>query len=763
MTLPGPLGLRILGLGDLVDVESTNPSDGDILTYESASSTWKPVAAAAHSHALNDLSDLDAGTPSDDNVLYFDSADSKWKPGSISTLLSSLHLSDLDDVSANVPSEGDILCWDATAGEWYPTPAGEIEEMNLEDLADVTLTAPADNDILRYDSATAEWLNEPIVIALDEISDVDAAAPSDGDFLSWDSATSKWVPVASTTAGRPEGVYPEDYGAVGDGTTDDYAAFVAMFAALAATSAVRRKVILNPSVYYCIKTRTDATNVFLIDVDNLIMEGPGMGVKTIAYEGTDAATNFLHFTDQPGYNEIHDMKICGNSGDDVTTRSGSKITNIIMWEDGSASKYTSLSRLELVGCTGKAVSGFNWMSEIRHCLAKWCGTGFGPVTTTAFVANCYSNGCLIGYDIQGSYGVYLGCAADGAAADAGVNEIIGYKLSDINTFSLIGCGAEAVDQGINAFGYSLNIQGFHGTSTPVPSQPAFIEIGSSGGMMTGCYDNVSIKNTYFLQTTNCPNLVVGPWRPDGPIDRTRILETDTTDNLFRKPIYLRQDFWDQNSTISEYAPASFQKLIESDLPEYNGVQDASAKISDGTVTISATLILINMGGFGKFTIQRKDAAGNSDITFSQASGNAFEISNVHSPLYFYCPAGVDKRLYFKQTGTGVLFKFRNCQRVEFYKVTLDAAASSGAIFDLDKFTTLVLDKSTMDLITASVFSGLSNLPQSIKFTGYTDKPTAGIFDTGCVIEFEDTSSGYRGCVCTAGGEPGTWAYFGAVV
>lgn len=59
-------------------------------------------------------------------------------------------------------------------------------------------------------------------------------------------------------------------------------------------------------------------------------------------------------------------------------------------------------------------------------------------------------------------------------------------------------------------------------------------------------------------------------------------------------------------------------------------------------------------------------------------------------------------------------------------------------------------------------SDICNKPERVRFTGYTDKPAAGLFDAGCLIFFDDGSSGYIGCICTVGGAPGTWKYFGAI-
>jgi hypothetical protein len=108
--------------------------------------------------------------------------------------------------------------------------------------------------------------------------------------------------------------------------------------------------------------------------------------------------------------------------------------------------------------------------------------------------------------------------------------------------------------------------------------------------------------------------------------------------------------------------------------------------------------------------------------------------------------------------------------VNFHNVYLDAMTGSGVVFLMDEFSHLVIDKGTMDLM-SPLFSGLcahadwrrdAAVKRQITFTGYADKPTLGVFDAGCRIEFDaPTAGGYLGCVCTVGGNPGTWKYTGS--
>ncbi|MFA5430515.1 MAG: hypothetical protein WC329_05110 [Candidatus Omnitrophota bacterium] len=555
-------------------------------------------------------------------------------------------------------------------------------------------------------------------------------------------------------------IRPEQYGAVGDGVTDDFQAFVDMFDDIKTGGAyagyIRRRIVLNPTAYYCIKSRTDADKVFEIAVNGIIIEGPGMGIKAIAYEGALAATHFIKFTAATKYASLEELNIVCAPGDDSNTRALSKITNIIYFDDSEATQYASLSRCMWTGCTGYGLGGWNWMTEIRHCYAKWCGHGFGSISTTSFVANCYANACTIGYDIQGSYGVYLGCASDWAT--------IAYKFDDCNTVSMVGCGCEAANQGIVGYAYSLSISGFFGASIDSPTEDAFISLNGCGGSLMGLFDSGYIKNTYFLETTNCPNLIIGPWAADGEVDKSRWHSTDSTDSLYLKPRFLGNDYWDMNSSACYCLPADFEDLILYRLRDYDGVLDAAAFIKAGTVTLTSTLRLINMKGWGKFMFKLEDTDVTATITFGHSSGNAFELLNINIPLEFNGRNSPGSKIFeFHQAGTGVLFKLTNCQFVRFYGVVLDADASSGDVFEIDDFSFVEIDKTVMDLMDSANFSGLCNKPERLRFTGYSDKPASGLFDSGCKIYFDaPTAGGYLGCVCTVGGAPGTWKYFGLV-
>ena len=69
-------------LSGLTDTDISTPSDGQVLTYDSAAGKWENANASGGADDLNDLGDVVLTTPSNGQVLKYDSATSKWINGS---------------------------------------------------------------------------------------------------------------------------------------------------------------------------------------------------------------------------------------------------------------------------------------------------------------------------------------------------------------------------------------------------------------------------------------------------------------------------------------------------------------------------------------------------------------------------------------------------------------------------------------------------------------------------------------------------------
>jgi len=106
-------------LDDLTDVDAAAPNDGDVLTYDSGTGDWVPVAPSAGG-ALDDLTDVDAAAPSDGDVLTFDSGSGDWMPVAPTTGSGGW-------TQEVTESGGSLANWNSNAGTWA-TSGGEITQ-----------------------------------------------------------------------------------------------------------------------------------------------------------------------------------------------------------------------------------------------------------------------------------------------------------------------------------------------------------------------------------------------------------------------------------------------------------------------------------------------------------------------------------------------------------------------------------------------------------------------------------------------------------
>ena len=136
-------------LDDLNDINAGSPSDGQVLTWNNASSKWIPTTVSSGgggATTLDGLTDTNIGTPSDGQALVYDSGTTSWIAGTISgytdaqadARIAAASIADLNDVTGTT-TDGDILTYNAStssyefqAGFSLTVPSTSSESINGE-------------------------------------------------------------------------------------------------------------------------------------------------------------------------------------------------------------------------------------------------------------------------------------------------------------------------------------------------------------------------------------------------------------------------------------------------------------------------------------------------------------------------------------------------------------------------------------------------------------------------------------------------------
>jgi len=196
------------GLGHLTDVAIDDPlyapQHMQVLKFNSNTNKWEPhddSLTEIGSFGLSRLSDVDVETtpPTNGQVLKWDAAATQWKPvadDSYLAILDTVVLTIMNDVDlvTTPPVQGDILKYDGT--QWVAhTPAAIPSIDELGDV-DVTTVAPNIGQVLKWDGTNFTPANDAIAdfesLSFSVFQDVDVASAASGDHLIYDG--SKWIP-----------------------------------------------------------------------------------------------------------------------------------------------------------------------------------------------------------------------------------------------------------------------------------------------------------------------------------------------------------------------------------------------------------------------------------------------------------------------------------------------------------------------------------------------------------------------------------------
>ena len=239
-----------LSLGNLDNVDSNTPYEGDVLVFNSASNIWTfsgTVASAEHADSagyasvageasgilgvgLSELADVDLGALSHGYVLSWNSSVNAWN--ATDTVYSAVYAGDVGDLSAHyigeladvngsvTPNPDDVLVYKSPV--WSPMAAGDLSvyyaesaqyivgDLFLKNLTDVDNYNPSfinNNDVLKWNSGS--WSYGPVTAAMGSLKELQdaynyaASDISDGYVLKWVASSNYWSPAANTAAMGP--------------------------------------------------------------------------------------------------------------------------------------------------------------------------------------------------------------------------------------------------------------------------------------------------------------------------------------------------------------------------------------------------------------------------------------------------------------------------------------------------------------------------------------------------------------------------------
>jgi hypothetical protein len=135
------VGLFVYEASGVPDYVDTFPAAGGGI--------WSRLKVPAIQPALDDLTDVDITNPTNGQVLTYDAANQLWINGAAPTGVTDL--SQLSDVTINTPADGNFLVYDGTGSTW------ENRMAVLSDISDVDVSGATNDQVLLYNSGTTNW------------------------------------------------------------------------------------------------------------------------------------------------------------------------------------------------------------------------------------------------------------------------------------------------------------------------------------------------------------------------------------------------------------------------------------------------------------------------------------------------------------------------------------------------------------------------------------------------------------------------------
>lgn len=201
---------------DLDDLNSTNlnsVADGDVLTYDNATSKWINKAIP-FDHAIDELNDVELATPAKDEVLTFDDTTNKWKNKAIPKELPARTGA---DAGKFLMTDGTTVAWQSLTsltykGSWTPVAGHEYPDASTPHTGDLYVIDGGDftftygnltgktvstRDAVIFDGTFWAIFGEVAAVTpittVKELTDTNVNGVTDGQIMIWDDTSKLWA------------------------------------------------------------------------------------------------------------------------------------------------------------------------------------------------------------------------------------------------------------------------------------------------------------------------------------------------------------------------------------------------------------------------------------------------------------------------------------------------------------------------------------------------------------------------------------------
>lgn len=322
------------------------------------------------------------------------------------------------DTTLPTPVAGFLIGWNAAGTALRNIdPSGPGDLTLRSDLADPTGGAA----LVQYDA------DETVKQRLDAMAS-DAGASLVGFKQSGTGA------VARTAQDKlRERVSVKDFGAVGDGVTNDSAAILAAIAALQASSDERGRTLFFPAGHYKCPVAIDFTSYNLIH--GIYVEGEGDTNTLINFAGAAVGTDGITFGKGAHFG-VRKIMVANAPRHNIVVGRGTTV---------GGPSYASMFTIECVRSQGAGQDGIYiqnaYLGRLSDIWARACGRNgitLAGFHTSIHASRCWaSNNAWSGWAINGLvYGTFEACGSD-------ENGMHGWALSNLQGVTFNACGSES--------------------------------------------------------------------------------------------------------------------------------------------------------------------------------------------------------------------------------------------------------------------------------------------------------------------------------